>query len=121
MDIEYGAEDGPTLLVAGADLLDGTPIFDIKPYVPLTDCRPEASEGYTAGTKGHRLAVHIPPALLSQIPEALHAPLVELLAQDPRPGYDDSPEKKYGLSFAGYDLRFDVQGEPVYVLEITKL
>ena len=117
--IDCSAADGPVLLVAGADLLDGTPVFDIKPYVPLTDCRPDAAEGYTAGTKTHLLQVDFPPALLEQIPEMLRAPLLGILAEDPRPGYDDSPEKVYGLPFAGFDIGFAVEGETLRVFRVT--
>ena len=117
--IDYDAADGPVLCVAGADLLDGTPVFDIKPYVPLADCRPEAREGYTAETKNHRLAVDFPISLLKKIPESLRPALLGVLEEDPRPGYDEDDGKEYGLPFAGVDIGFCVQDGKLHVLRVT--
>ncbi len=107
------------LLVSGIDLLDGTPIYDIKPYIPVADCRPEASEGYTARTKLHRLRVDFPEALLSRLPAEKRAAASSLLAQDVRPGYADDPARVYGIAFAGFEIRFTVSGGLLTVQEVT--
>jgi tRNA-Thr(GGU) m(6)t(6)A37 methyltransferase TsaA len=113
------AEDTPVrLLVSGIDLMDGTPIYDIKPYVPAADCRPDAAEGYTAKTRTHRLHVCFPQALLSRLPAEKQAAAAALLAQDIRPGYADDPERVYGTVFAGYDLRFTVSGDTLTVTDV---
>ena len=85
--VEQDEKDGPVLWVAGVDLLDGTPIYDIKPYIPLTDCHPEASEGYTRETKIHELKVEFPEELLNQYPEEKRQAVLGILSQDPRPTY----------------------------------
>lgn len=113
--------NGPVLLVEGADLLDGTPIYDIKPYIPYTDSHPDASEGYTGFTKSHALRVEFPPALLANYPVEKRQAAVALLAQDPRPGYSREPGRVYGMSFAGWDVRFTVEGETLRVVEMVKL
>ncbi len=97
-----------TLTVSGIDLLDGTPIYDIKPYIPVSDCIPGAAEGYTARTRQHRLTVIFPEELLMQLPANKREAAVSLLAQDPRPGYSDDPERIFGVQFAGQDIRFRV-------------
>ena len=112
---------GPVLLVEGADLLDGTPIYDIKPYLPYTDSHPNASEGYTARTRGHALQVEFPPALLSKYPEEKRQAAVSLLSQDPRPGYSHDPSRIYGMPFAGYDIRFTVEGDTLRVADVVEL
>ena len=112
---------GPVLLVEGADLLDGTPIYDIKPYLPYTDSHPDASEGYTARTRGHALQVEFPPALLSKYPEEKRQAAVSLLSQDPRPGYSHDPSRIYGMPFAGYDIRFTVEGDTLRVADVVEL
>lgn len=112
---------GPVLLVEGADLLDGTPIYDIKPYLPYTDSHPDASEGYTARTREHALRVEFPPELLSKYPEEKRGAAVSLLSQDPRPGYSREPGRVYGMPFAGYDIRFTVEGDTLRVVEIVAL
>ena len=107
--------------VFGADLCDKTPIFDIKPYIPLSDCVPDASEGYTKMTKEHILSVHIPEEKALLLPKNKLAALKEILKLDPRPGYDDSPEKLYGLSFAGYNIKFSVKNDVLCVSDIEKI
>jgi tRNA-Thr(GGU) m(6)t(6)A37 methyltransferase TsaA len=109
------------LTVSGIDLLDGTPIYDIKPYIPLADCKPEAAEGYTAATKQHCLEVNFPAKLLELLPPDKRTAAAELLRQDPRPGYADDPERIYGISFAGFDIRFTVSGEALTVCEVLSL
>ena len=110
---------GPVLTVAGADLLDGTPIYDIKPYLPYADCKPEAVGGFAARPKGADLAVDCSPALLDRVPEDKRAALLAVLAQDPRPQYQDDPERVYGMAFAGLEVRFQVAGERLTVTEIS--
>lgn len=111
---------GPVILVSGADLLDGTPIYDIKPYIS-TDCHPEAVCGFQESTKSHLLKVDVPASLLNAVPTALQPGLLETLAQDPRPGYQDDPDRIYGLSFSGFDVRFTVSGDLLTVKEVTAL
>ena len=120
--IERSGPEGPVLRVAGADLMDGTPIFDIKPYIPYADCHPEATGGFTDEIRYERLAVDFPEALLSAIPPDKRRALIEVLAQDPRPGYRRGEAKRrYGVAFAGFDVRFTVEGNALTVVEIEKL
>ena len=104
--IETHPRLGPVLRIGGADLLDGTPIFDIKPYLPYADCLPQAAGGFTDTTDRPVLAVDFPEALLRPIPEERRAALLGVLAQDPRPAYQRDPARVYGLSFAGWAVRF---------------
>ena len=110
---------GPVLYVLGADLMDGTPIFDIKPYIPYADAHPEASQGFTAGGKDFSLEVVFPEELLQKIPSEKQAGLWEVLSQDPRPSYHNDPERIYGLPFGGFDIRFRVQDGTLTVVEIV--
>ena len=120
--VELSGPEGPMLHVAGADLMDGTPIFDIKPYIPYADSHPEATGGFTDGIDYTRLAVDFPEALLAAIPPDKREALVEVLAQDPRPGYrHGDSERRYGVSFAGFDVRFTVNGNTLTVVEVEKL
>lgn len=107
--VELTEKEGPVLTVLGADLMDNTPILDIKPYIPLTDCHPEASEGYTKETRKHALQVEFPEELLSRYPEEKRKAAAAVLSQDPRPGYSSDPERIYGVTFAGYDIKFRVK------------
>jgi tRNA-Thr(GGU) m(6)t(6)A37 methyltransferase TsaA len=109
---------GPVLIVAGADLLDGTPIYDVKPYLPYADCKPDAVGGFAAQPKGADLAVDCSPALLCRVPEDKRAALLAVLAQDPRPQYQDDPERVYGMAFAGLEVKFRVARERLIVTEI---
>ena len=110
---------GPVLVVAGADLLDGTPIYDIKPYLPYADCRPEAVGGFAARPKGADLEVECPPELLEAVPADKRAGLLAVLAQDPRPQYQDDPDRVYGMAFAGMEVKFRVAGDALIVTEIV--
>lgn len=110
--------EGTEIVVAGADLMDGTPIYDIKPYLPYADCRPEAEGGWTGGEADRLLTVNCPKALLARLPEGKRAAALGVLANDPRPHYQSDPERVYGMAFAGYELRFRVEGETLTVIDI---
>lgn len=116
--IEQSAELGPVLHVTGADMVDGTPIYDIKPYLPYTDSHSEAAGGFTDCLDVEELAVDIPEELLAKVPMEKREALRQILAQDPRPSYQDSPERVYGFGFAGYEIRFQVQDGRLTVREI---
>ena len=115
--VERDGERGPVLIVGGADLLDGTPIFDIKPYVPYADCRPEALSGF-APDPGATLKVEFLPGTEDEIPENKRAALRGVLKNDPRPRYQDDPERVYGLDFAGKNVKFRVEGDRLTVLAV---
>ncbi len=111
---------GPMLRVSGADLMDGTPIFDIKPYVSYADCHPDAVGGFADTAGEFLLAVDFPEELLNQVPENRREALLGVLAHDPRPSYQRSPERVYGISFAGLNVRFQVAEDRLTVIEIIK-
>ena len=121
IDLEQTAENGTVIHVAGADLMDGTPILDIKPYIPYCDAHPDALGGFTTNASDYLLTVEFPPALLQQLPEDKQAAILEVLSHDPRPSYQADSDRIYGLSFAGFDIRFTVENNVLYVKEITKL
>ena len=108
--IEQDPRLGPVIHVTGADLLDGTPIFDLKPYLPYTDSHPDALGGFTDGYRGYQLVVDFPPALLDRVPPSARDALVGVLAQDPRPSYQDDPDRVYGMAFGTVDVKFTVAG-----------
>lgn len=118
--VDYDAPDGPALLVRGADLLDGTPILDVKPYVPLADCRPDAKGSFSDDHREDRLFVDIPPALLEKVAQDLRPALLGVLSQDPRPSYQKDPERVYGMAFAGMEIKFTVDGDTLHVIEIAQ-
>ena len=111
---------GPVLHVAGADLMDGTPIFDIKPYLPYTDAHPQASSGFTADYEGYHLTVRFPEDLLKKVPPEKQAALRGVLAQDPRPSYQEDPTRVYGMAFGGLEVKFSVQDGVLTVLSVEK-
>lgn len=117
--VDWDAPDGPVLLVAGADMMDGTPVFDVKPYVPYADSLPDAVGGFAVPGDGHRLDVHCPQELLDALPADKRAGLLAVLAADPRPGYQQDEERVYGLGFAGFNVRFRVAGDELTVCDIT--
>jgi tRNA-Thr(GGU) m(6)t(6)A37 methyltransferase TsaA len=119
--IEQTPNQGTVVHVAGADLMDGTPIFDIKPYVPYSDCHPDASGGFTDTAGEFLLQVDFPPALLAKLPENKREATIGVLSHDPRPSYQRDPDRIYGLPFAGYDIRFTVQGDVLRVCDVVKL
>lgn len=116
--VDWDAPDGPVLVVRGADLLDGTPLFDIKPYVPLADCRPEAVGGFSDLHREDRLTVDFPERLLDQVPKEKQAALLGVLSQDPRPSYQHDPQRVYGMAFAGLEVKFTVAGETLQVRDV---
>lgn len=118
--VEWETPNGPVLWVSGADLLDGTPLYDIKPYLAYTDAHPEASGGFAAEALGERLRVRCPEEWERVVPEERRAALHAVLAQDPRPAYQEDPERVYGFVFAGCHVHFRVAGETLYVTEITR-
>ena len=113
-------EVGPVLIVRGADLMDGTPIYDTSPYIPYADCHPDASAGFTAQTRMHHLNVECDPALWARVPEAEQEGLRGVLAHDPRPSYQHDPARVYGMEFAGLEVHFTVDGETLTVTDITR-
>ena len=117
--VELGGGDGPLLHVAGADLMDGTPIYDIKPYIPYADAHPEANGGFTDAVPRRTLAVDCPPPLLEAVPAEKRGALLGVLAEDPRPSYQNDPRRVYGMSFAGVDVRFTVEGDRLTVREVV--
>ena len=119
--IVYDENVGPMLYVAGADLMDGTPIYDIKPYIAYTDSHPEATEGFAGTVKHKQLRVEFPEVFLKQYPEEKQKAILAVLQQDPRPAYDTDETRVYGVEFAGYDVRFTVAGDLLTVKEIVKI
>lgn len=113
-------KEGLVLLVEGADLMDGTPIFDIKPFLPFTDNHPDAVGGFAEPFASYRLRVVCEEKWLSLLPEEKRAPLLSILADDPRPAYQNDPERIYGFPFAGAEVRFSVKDDVLTVLEIAK-
>ena len=116
LEIRQDREQGPVLVVSGADLLDGTPIYDIKPYLPYADALPDASGGFAGQVERRLLRVDCPPPLMELIRPEKREALLAVLAQDPRPSYQSDPERVYGLGFAGMEIRFTVNGD---VLTVT--
>ena len=113
--------EGVVLMVSGVDLLDGTPIFDIKPYIPFADCRKDAVGGYADKFSLHGLSVDFPEELLLLLPEEKRQAAADCLREDPRPSYQNDPERIYGMKFAGFDIRFFVDGDKLTVCSVEKL
>ena len=120
LKVEPNTPQGPVLTVAGADLMDGTPILDIKPYIPYADCKPEATGGFTDHAGDFLLHVEFPPDLLEQVPESRREALIGVLSHDPRPSYQRNPERVYGMEFAGVNVRFRVAEDILTVLNVEK-
>ena len=118
--VEQTAE-GSVLLVSGADLMDGTPIYDIKPYLPYADSHPEAVDGFDGRRDAEPLTVVFPPELEAMIPEEKREGLRQALACGPVPGYQHDPERRYGFNFAGFDVRFRIRERVLTVVEIVRL
>ena len=119
-EITLHGANAPYLTVSGADLMHGTPIYDIKPYLPHIDSHPEARGGFGLPAAAHRLEVRFPEVWLEKVPESLRAGLIEVLAQDPRPSYQHDADRVYGFPFAGLEVRFTVDGEVLTVCEILE-
>ena len=121
LGVEHTDTYGTVLHVGGADLMDGTPIFDIKPYIPYSDCHPEASGGFTDRAGDFLLKVDFPAPLLSLLPADKRDAAIGVLSHDPRPSYQRKPGRVYGLTFAGFDIRFTVEDDTLTVVEVSKL
>lgn len=117
--VEMDPELGPVIHVAGADMMDGTPVYDLKPYLPYVDSHPEASGGFTDRIKYKKLQVVFPEQWLSMIPVEYREALIGVLEGDPRPGYQKDPNRIYGLAFRKWDIHFRVEGEILTVCGIT--
>ena len=120
LGVEHTEKYGTVLHVGGADLMDGTPIFDIKPYIPYGDSHPDATGGFTDHAGDFLLKVDFPPHLLQLLPESKQEAAKAVLSHDPRPSYQRKPDRIYGLTFAGFDIRFQVSGDILTVVEIQK-
>ena len=121
LGVEHTKEFGTVLHVGGADLMDGTPIFDIKPYIPYGECHPDATGGFTDTAGEFLLQVDFPPQLLAKLPEEKQASAIGVLRHDPRPSYQRDPDRVYGLAFAGFDIRFRVQEDLLSVIDVAPL
>ena len=119
LGVEHTAQFGTVLHVGGADLMDGTPIFDIKPYIPYGDCHTDATGGFTDTAGEFLLRVVFPQPLLDILPEDKREAAIGVLRHDPRPSYQRKPDRVYGLTFAGYDIRFTVSEDILTVVEVT--
>lgn len=119
--VDYEAADGPVLIVSGIDMMDGTPILDIKPYLPYTDCHPEALGGFTGDIAESLLEVDCPEEYLMMFTLEQRRALLEVLSHDPRPAYQADPKRVYGMAFAGFDVRFRVMGGKLQVVEVEKI
>lgn len=118
--VSFDEAQAPVLYIEGADLMNGTPIYDIKPYIPYADCHPEASGSFTEGSKDHHLRVDFPPELLEKIPPESRDALLAVLADDPRPGYQHDPTRSYGMPFGKMDVHFRVDGDTLSVHDVTE-
>ena len=118
--LQRATEEGPVIHIQGADLLDGTPIYDIKPYIPYADSHPEARGSFATAHSDDYLQVQFPPELLNKIPQSKQNPLIQILALDPRPAYQQDPERIYGFPFAGLEIKFRVEEETLYVCEVNE-
>ena len=120
LGLEQTEEQGTVIHVAGADLMDGTPIFDIKPYIPYADSHPDATGGFTDVAGDFLLNVDFPTPLLEKLPQAKREAAIGVLSHDPRPSYQRKPGRVYGLSFAGFDIRFTVEEDLLTVRDVIK-
>ena len=120
LKLEHTKDFGTMIHVSGADLMDGTPIFDIKPYLPFADCHANATAGYAGEHENYALQVLDPNGELAKIPEGKRVGLLECLQDDPRPSYQDDPERVYGMSFGDYDIKFTVSKKILTVSSVDK-
>ena len=119
-DVQLQTGEGPVLIVGGADLLDGTPIYDIKPYLPYVDAHPDARGGFGSEKKDYALQVEFPDELLTRVPEEKRDALIGVLEGDPRPSYQDDPSRVYGVAFAGMNVKFTVAEGKLIVVGVEK-
>ena len=120
-EVEWDTPVGPVIHVCGGDLMDGTPIYDIKPYISYTDSHPDAINGFVDSLDNHTLNVDFPEHLLKRVPENYKEPLMEVLSHDPRPSYQDDMSRIYGFEFAGLNIRFSVQEDYLYVRSVEPI
>ena len=121
LGVEQTAEHGMVIHVGGADLMNGTPIFDIKPYIPYSDAHPDALGGFTDTAGDFLLQVNFPAELLQKLPTQKQGAAVSVLSHDPRPSYQHQPGRLYGLTFAGFDIRFTVEENTLTVVEVNEI
>lgn len=121
IEVKKDPELGPVLVLGGADLMDGTPVFDVKPYIPYADAHPEASEGFTSRNTDYRLAVEIPAEIERKFKKDTLKALYGILAEDPRPHYQEDPERVYGFEFAGFEVKFKVDNKTAFVVSVEKM
>ena len=119
-EITLAAPEGPVIRVSGADLMNGTPIYDIKPYLPYADCVPEAAGGFTEKKARDLLRVEWAPGVPARVPGDVRTALADVLAQDPRPSYQHDPDRVYGLAFGGFNVRFRVDGDVLTVTDVEE-
>jgi len=119
--IEQTVAYGTVIHVAGADLMDGTPILDIKPYIPYSDCHPDALGGFAQTADDYLLDVDIPTQLLNKLPKEKQRAAIGVLSHDPRPSYQRDSDRIYGLSFSGFDIRFQVQEKRLTVIDVNPI
>lgn len=118
--LEYTEKYGTVIHISGADLMDGTPIFDIKPYIPYGDCHMDATGGFTDAADDYLLEVDFPENLLCLLPAQKRAAAIGVLSHDPRPSYQKDPARVYGILFAGFDIRFTVTENTLTVIEVNQ-
>lgn len=116
--VEHTKDEGDVLIVSGADLLDGTPIYDIKPYLPFTDSHPDAVAGFSEPVREYALKVSFCKELLSKIDVSKQNALIKILEHDPRPSYQNDPEREYGMKFSDYEIFFKVDGDELFVTRV---
>lgn len=119
--VEYGTPEGAVLHVSGIDMMDGTPIYDIKPYLPYVDSHPDAAGGFSERVRDYGLKVAIPPSLMEKVPPEKRAGLEGVLSQDPRPGYRRGDSRRFGIQYANLEVRFVVEGDTLSVVEIERI
>ena len=119
--IDYDSPDAPVLHVSGIDMMNGTPVFDVKPYVPVADCKTDATDGFTQYTKDYSLAVNFSDELLCILPEEKRAGAKQMLSLDPRPSYITDEERVFGVEYAGFDIRFKVKENILTVCDVIKM
>ena len=118
--IDFECSNGPVVYVSGCDMMNNTPVYDIKPYLPYTDCRTDATGGFTDNLAERKIDVECDDSLLNKIPEGKRQELISSLSLDPRPSYQNDENREYGLPFSGFDIGFKVKSNTLYVTRIDK-